>query len=162
MPAGTELRTSGAFFSATGDAASFFGAGVMASLKGCAAAVDVAGGGVRDEDVLLAETVVALRRVGAVKKAREAARVVGVDIRAREAARRQVRQIIVEEVRGQCMFGGRLLAARLQRFGRRICFAEAEELRFDSWKIILLELEKQNWSCFLPMHCCHYHTLLNS
>lgn len=39
----------GAFFSAAG-LPSFFAAGVMGSLKGCAAEVDVAAGGVCDEE----------------------------------------------------------------------------------------------------------------
>jgi hypothetical protein len=75
VPAGTELRTSGeAFFSAAA-AASFFNAGgaegVVFSLKGCAAEVEVAAGGLCEESevpcrgavwvAVLAEMGVALR-----------------------------------------------------------------------------------------------------
>ena len=110
VPAGTELRTKGAFFSA--GFPSFFAAGVMSSLKGCAAEVDVAAGGVWDEEespcrgagVELAETGVALR-MGFVVKAREVAMDVEGDIRTREAARRQVRQIIVGGWMRNCVFG---------------------------------------------------------
>jgi len=110
VPAGTELRTKGAFFSA--GFPSFFAAGVIGSLKGCAAEVDVAAGGVWDDEaepcrgagVELAETGVALR-MGFVVKAREAAMDVEGGIRTREAARRQVRQIIVGGWMRNCVFG---------------------------------------------------------
>lgn len=95
VPAATELRTRGAFFSAAG-LPSFFAAGVADSLKGCAADVDVAAGGACDEGVGAgAETGAALRRAGAVVKARDVDIDVEGSIRVRDAARRQVRQIIV-------------------------------------------------------------------
>jgi len=107
-----ELRTRGAGFFSAAAAASFFNeagaAGVVASLKGCAAEVEVAAGGACDDVeescrgldavVVLAEMGVALRR-GVVEKAREACEGAW-DIRAREAARRQLRQIIFGGWRG--------------------------------------------------------------
>ena len=109
-PAGILLFTSGAaFFLAASAAVAFrsgLAAGVKGSLKGCAADVEVAVGGVC-EDVespwrpadwvaVLAEIGVALRRGVVVVRKREACcgRGNGV-VWAREAARRQVRHIIL-------------------------------------------------------------------
>jgi hypothetical protein len=113
VPAGTELRIRGvAFFStapAAAAAASFFrdgGApGVNFSLKGCAAEVEVAAGGVRvepgvpwlgvDSVEVEAEMGVALWRGVVVVKKREARGVGTEEMEGRVAARRQRRQIIV-------------------------------------------------------------------
>jgi hypothetical protein len=91
VPAGILLLTSGvAFFFAASLAAAFKlpgAAGVRGSLRGCAEVVDVAeGGGValeRRDDVVR-------KRCGCV-----------IDVRAREAARRQLRQIMTGSCGGQ-------------------------------------------------------------
>jgi hypothetical protein len=70
------------------------GAGVSASLKGCAADVDVAGGGVRGDEaeVTVCEMGVAFPRREEVLRKRVFR---GEDRRAAEATRRQFRQIIL-------------------------------------------------------------------
>jgi hypothetical protein len=164
-----------AFFS-TAAAASFFSdegaAGVVSSLNGCAADVEVAVGGACEEPgapcrgllcvAVLAEMGVALRRVEAVVKGREARDERSSGIEARGAARRQRRQIILKVWTGS--MGGmewrvatytkssREAGKRFSGSVRSICLGIYASLPYQSTSTILILEHLRGTMCYSMPH----------
>lgn len=128
MPAATLLLTKGVGFFFSGATA----LGVSGALKGCAAEVDVAAGGLVGEDAgrggadCAAEMGAALKRDEVLKK-----RLFG--MRAFEAARRQLRQIIFVWLRRRQLnsSSSSSFLAVYQKFGARVAGAAELFLRAD-------------------------------